>query len=62
MPKTHIPHGTLDSFGRVMLPEVLRFIEEDMDPDEVYEPERLLKCLLDYHLDLLQEAVDDGRV
>lgn len=62
MAKAYTLQATYDSFGRVMLPEVVNFMVDDMEPDEIYEPERLLECLIDHHLDLLQEAVEDGRI
>lgn len=58
MAKAYILQATYDAFGRVILPEVLGFIEDDMEPDEIYQPERLLECLLDHHRDLLDEEFE----
>ena len=60
MPKAYILQSTYDSFGRVVLPEVIEFIEGSMDPDEIFQPEKLLECLVDNHITLLEEAKEDG--
>jgi hypothetical protein len=62
MAKSYTLPSTYAAFGRVVMPEVFEFIEDSVEPDEIWEPEHLLDHLIQHHRDLLQEAVEDGRI
>lgn len=59
MAKAYTTADTKTNFGWTLWGDVIDFMEENVDPDEIYDPETLLECLRENHGGLLEEEFEN---
>ena len=63
MPKAYLTGNDKDNFGSYFLEDIADFLADLLDPDQIYEPDVLVKFVIDQYLnDVLHELSERGLI